>query len=274
MRETKWNGILDITFKNKKEDIFYYDVSINFGKKKVKFTLPRYHPMVGWIEVFGLPPQNEWVFLDNERKPWQKTTPFYFQVNNKKLKMKETLQVFPDFVNNRRSLELIRTIGTETETQWYEEDWSKMASENRMIKRSVFKHSGGHYFVDEEMFFNPPVEILNQKQKSFVENIKKKRGNPSMGTWLKRSKMSGSHPPIYSQLFPFWKKDILDAKYVESIELGYEIAQAHGDWHKIIEIAGKVYEIEEDNYTERDEIYKSKKVSIKNTYRKKIREIK
>ncbi len=42
---------------------------------------------------------------------------------------------------------------------------------------------------------------------------------------------------------------------------------------KIIEIAGKVYEIEEDNYTERDEIYKNKKVSIKNTYRKKIREI-
>ncbi len=273
MKETKWDGVLDITFKNSKGDVFYYDVSINFSRNKVKFTLPRYHPMVGWIEIFGLPPQNEWVFLDNEQKAWHKTTPFNFEVNGMKFKMKETLEVFPDLVNNRRSLELRRTIGKEIETQWYEEDWSKMSSENRITKRSVFKHSGGHYFVDEEMFFNPTLEMLNKKQKSFVENIKKKHGNPSMGIWLKRSKMSGSYPPIYSQLFPFWKKNILNAKCVESVELGYEITQAHGDWYKIIEIAGKVYEIEEDNYTERDEIYKNKKVSIKNTYRKKIREI-
>lgn len=274
MKEPKWDGILDITFKNKKGDIFYYDVSIHFGKKKVKFTLPRYHPMVGWIEVFGLPPQNEWVFLGNEKKSWRKTAPFYFQVNDKKFKMKEVLEVFPDFINNRRSLELTRIIGKEVETQWYEEDWSKMATENKMTKRSVFKHSGGHYFVDEEIFFNPSIEILNPKQKSFVESTKKKHGNPSMGIWLKRSKMSGSYPPMYSQLFPFWNKNILSAKYVESIELGYEIAQAHGDWYKIFEIAGKVYEIEEDNYSEREETYKSKKVSIKNTYRKKIRELK
>ncbi len=274
MEKIKWDGVLDITFKNKKGDIFYYDVSISFGKKKVKFTLPRYHPMVGWIEIFGLPPQNEWVFLDNERTQWQKTTPFYFQVNDKKFKMKETLQVFPDLVNNRRSLELVRTMDGKIETQWYEEDWSKMATENRMAKRSVFKHSGGHYFVDEEMFLNPSVEKLNSKQKSFVENIKNKHGNPSLGIWLKRSKMSGPYPPMYSQLFPFWNKDILSAKYVESIELGYEISQAHGDWYKIFEIAGKVYEIEEDNYSEKNELCGGKTVSIKNTYRKKIREIK
>ncbi len=273
MKKHTWDGTLEITFKNQKEDIFYYDVSVNFGKKKVKFILPRYHPMVGWIEVFGLPPQNEWVFLDNERKSWRKTTPFYFQVNDKKFKMKETLQVFPDFKNERRSLELIRIMGGKTETQWYEEDWSKMATENKMTKRSVFKHLEGHYFVDEEIFFNPSIETLNLEQKNFVGAVKKKHGDPTLGIWLKRSAMSGQYPPMYSQLFPFWSKDILEAKYVESIELGYEISQAHGDWYKIFEIAGKIYEIEEDNYTEREELYKGRKVNIKNTYRKKIRRI-
>ena len=99
--------------------------------------------------------------------------------------------------------------------------------ENKMKKRSVFKHSGGHYFVDEEMFFNPPIETLNLEQKNFVEAVKKKHGHPSLGIWLKRSIMSGQYPPMYSQLFPFWGKDILEAKSIESIELGYEIAQAH-----------------------------------------------
>lgn len=273
MKETKWDGLLEMSFRAKKNDIFYYDVLIHFGKKKVKFILPRYQPMVGWIEVFGLPPQNEWVFLDNERKAWQKTASFDFEINDKKFKMKEMLEVFPDIANKRRSLELTRTMSKETESQSYQEDWSEMDAKNTITKRSVFRHSEGHYFIDETVIFNPPIETLSSEQKNFVATIKKEHGDPSLGIWLKRSTMSGKYPPMYSKLFPFWGKDILEAKYVESIELGYEVAQAHGDWYKLFEIAGKTFEIMEDNYTEREELYKNKKTKIKNTYRKRIKRI-
>lgn len=270
----KWEGTLDITFKKSVRDIFYYDVKISFGRKKVTFILPRYHPMVGWIEVFGLPPQNEWVFLDNEKKSWKKKSPFIFEVNGKQHVMNELLEVFPDFAHSRRSLELIRTLGSETETQWYEEDWSKMEKEKKIIKRSVFKHSKGHYFVDEEAFFNPAIRLLTENQKKFIETIQKKHGTPNLGIWLKRSTMKGEYPRMYAKLFPFWGKDILNAKFVECIELGYEVAQAHGSWYKLFEIAGSVYEVEEGNYSERVELYKGKKTKIKNTYSKKIRKIK
>jgi hypothetical protein len=272
-KNNKWDGILDITYKNKKGDIFYYDVTITFGKKKVTFVLPRYKPMVGWIEVFGLPPQNEWVFLEDSASYWKKTTPFTFTVDKKVFRMKESLEVFPDYKHNRRSLELVREIGKEKEVQTYEEDWSKMEREGKITKRSIFKGGTGHYFVDEEAFLNPSLKTLSSVEKKFVEIIKKKHGNPTLGIWVKHATMRGAYPKIYQQLFPFWNNSILQAKEVRTIELGYEISKGHGDWYKLFEIGGQLYEIEEDNYTEREEVYNGKKVSIKNTYRKKIRKI-
>ncbi|HMO77880.1 MAG TPA: hypothetical protein PKA42_00045 [Candidatus Paceibacterota bacterium] len=58
-------GNLDISFKEYRDGVYYYDIELKFGNKITSIVLPRYHTFLGWIEVFGLPPQNEWVILDN-----------------------------------------------------------------------------------------------------------------------------------------------------------------------------------------------------------------
>lgn len=92
-KDRSWSGHLKMKFSHQEKDMFFYDADIDYKGKKVKFLLPRYQPMVGWIEVFGLPPQNEWVILEDLGKHWQKEGGIILYEGAKEIKIKEKIEV-------------------------------------------------------------------------------------------------------------------------------------------------------------------------------------
>ena len=269
-----WNGFLHIKFRNIKKDTFYYDVKVSYNDKVVEFLMPRYDAMVGWIEVFGLPPQNEWVFLDNQSKPWAKDSILYLG-NHKiigNLKIKETLKVYPNFDNSWRKIEFNRQHGKLFENQTCIEDWSEFKDNNYIKKYMVFDHSNGQYFVTLHEYFSPLEKILTKEQKDYIKEIKNERGKPTLGIWLKKFECHGEELPIYKMLFPFWGKDISQSSGT-ILEIGYKIDKEHGDWYKLFNIGKKSFEIQEYGFTKKKVKYQGKFIEIKNTYTKKIRQI-
>lgn len=268
-----WDGFLKMTFLCQEGEEFFYDVDINYGDKKARIILPRYQPMMGWIEVFGLPPQNEWVILEDLGKHWQKKGNIILYEGAKKMEIKEKIEVFNNYQDSSRIIMLDRKTGGLFEKQICLEDWSSLNSANGLIKKQmVFNHSHGVYFVTVEAFKDPEKKSLTPAQSGFLEKITKERGKPTLGVWLKKFTCHGDPLPIYSRLFPFWGEVWNDVQG-SMLEIGYEKEMMHGDWFKLFEAGDKMFEIEEGGWTSREVVWQGKKIRIKNTYEKKIREL-
>lgn len=271
----KWDGFLNFKFSHQEKDLFFYDVDIDYKSKKVKvkFILPRYQPLMGWIEAFGLPPQNEWVILEDLGKHWQKESEIVLQEGAKEIKIKENIEIFNNYQDKWRFINLGRKAGDLFEKQTCLEDWSFLDKAERLIKKQmVFHHSSGVYYIIVEAFKDPDKKLLSQFQSDFLEKTIKEKGKPTLGVWLKKFSCHGDILPIYSKLFPFWC-DLWNNAKGSIVEIGYEKEMMHGDWFKLFEAGGKRFEIQEGGWTSREAEWQGKKFRIKNTYEKKIREI-
>lgn len=256
--------------------MFFYDVNIDYKDKKVKvkFILPRYHPMVGWIEIFGLPPQNEWVILNDFGIHWKKESNIILYENERELKIKEKIEVFNNYKDGWRIIKFNRKAGDLFEKQICLEDWSDLDKpERRIIKKMVFHHSQGAYYVTIETTKDPGKKALSRTQSAFLEKTIKEKGKPTLGVWLKRFSCHGDILPIYSKLFPFWEHAWENVQG-SFLEIGHEKEMMHGDWYKLIEARNRRFEIEEGGWSSREVVWQGKKTKIKNIYEKKIREIK
>jgi len=265
-----WDGMIDMRFKRRSKDCLYYDVVVSSGRKRVEIELPRYHPMIGGIEVFGLPPQNEWVVLTPHKNPFVGKGVIKVKNDKKIAKIKERIEIVTNEEDAWRFVERDWHLGKKFERQLYFEDWSQMKAAGCNQKRWVFVHSNGMYVVSVLGHMNPALKLLTKKQKEFLEKIKAERGKPT-DTWLKQVNTNGTPPPLYKQLFPFWKTQLENVGSV--FEIGYEKELSHGDWYKFFDFGKQCYEVQEDNWTSKSIQWKGKSTKIKNTYRKYVREV-
>lgn len=273
IKSKEWDGCLNLRFSHQEKDTFFYDAKIDYKGKKTKFLLPRYSPMMGWIEIFGLPPQNEWVILDDLGRHWQKESEIILYENEKEIKINEKIEVFNNYKDSWRIIKLDRKVGDLFENQICLEDWSAINKAEKCIKkRMVFHHFGGVYYATVEAIKNPEEKLLTSAQCAFLNQVKKERGNPTLGVWLKKFSCHGDPLPIYSKLFPFWE-DAWNNTEGSLLEIGYEKEMMHGDWFKLFEARDRRFEIQEGGWTSREVEWQGKKIRIKNTYEKKIREI-
>ena len=235
-------------FKEVVDGVYYYDVCVSIKNKKSHVVLPRYHIFLGWIEIFGFPPQHEWVVL-SDIKPFSKKA--IISIDGKDI----SEQI--DFNLNKKEgfhdILITRESDNEKEKFKWSEDYSKAPILIKDI--GVFKHSGGiyEYTEDKVLIENIDSENLNDTQRKFIKDITDKYGKPS-AIWLKSFKGGGNPPSIFYKIFPI--HEIVDLSDVKGsiVELGYmskgkeEIDRAHGNWHKLFDVNGKAFYIKEGDY--------------------------
>lgn len=268
--EEKWDGMLSISYDRIEKDLFYYNVDLNYKKKRVKIRLPRYTSMIGWIEVFGLPPQNEWVVLEPVKSIHKKGI-LEIMRSRKKIQIKEEIFIQTSLDTSTRFITLVRSFKGSAEKQTYIEDWSDLQSKRVIRKYIHFEHSGGIYSTKLTCYKNPSTSLLTPKERDYLQHIQKAKGK-SKEIWLKKFSALGNPPRLYNMIFPFWK-DTWKNVNGRALEIGYEREMSHGDWYKLFTLGKRAFEIKEDGWKSKRIKFQGKKIRIKDTYRKSIREL-
>lgn len=260
-------GQIDINFRNYDKGIFYYDVHVSIQGKTRTIILPRYDVFLGWIEVFGFPPQHEWVVLDdigNIEKHAQLT------IDSVEYEERMVLESGA----NSHTIQLIRSLGDNSEECIWSQDFSSPT--NGLLNNTEFKHQKGEYDIDCVTFLDPDVQNFTSREQVFYDEIIRKYKKPDLVV-RKQFSALGVLPEIYYLLFPI--ADVIDLSNVTGtvLELGYlqtdsqfRIDQVHGSWYKIFSINEQVFHIIETNYTSCDCQTETGIIRIKDTYRKEL----
>lgn len=262
-------GVIDISFRNYENGIFYYDLSVQIQNKKRNVVLPRYNIFLGWIEIFGLPPQNEWVVI-SDIDDFTKTGDLVIDGRN----VKESVTYTADKASFKHTIETVRETNKDKETHTWTQNY-KNAPES-ITSEGLFKHKEGAYSSHWTTCILKAGEELPHADLAFVENCKSKHGAPSL-LIKKEFTASGVLPPLYYSLFPV--DELLDLTEISGsvIEIGYlkkdstyEIDRAHGDWYKKFDFGEQQLYVFESNYTSCDLKTEAGVKRIKDTYRKEL----
>jgi len=272
-------GELLMEFKKVENEILYYDVKVLINKKETKIVLPRYHPFLGWIEIFGFPPQHEWCVL-KRLKPFKKEAKL--KINGKTFK--EKLIFNSDFKNRMHSIITLRKNDEEFEYFHWFEDFSKAPKKIKGI--GIFAHNNGIYrywYLKKGIEPNKENKKISKflKENKLPSTVMKEvtkifeyKGNPS-SIWIQKYKAKGALPPIYYKMFPLRELNLKDCKG-KTIQLGYlnkegyEIDKVHGEWYKFIILNHKTFFIKEGSWSSKEIKVNDKKERIKNTYKKEL----
>lgn len=269
---------LNIDFVSSEGDVMKYKVKSD-GEYETEFELPRYDVFLGWIEIFGLPPFNEWVLLrdfDSLEKQ------FSGQLNGERYRESVSIEkkgpAGTEIKLNRESGDI------EERYSVREIEYSKSATSGGLAIFDV-QHSQGEYHARlERSVAENPGEIeelkkdLEEDEIAYLEKVIDEEGKPSVVV-LKESVVDGKAPPVYQKLFPFWGKTRFNEDGVRSIELGYmesgdsesKVDQMHGDWYKLFTFEDFDYrqlEIREGNWKSTETDFQGKKVHTKKHYEK------
>ncbi len=260
-------GNLDISFKEYKDNVYYYDVKLEINGKQVSIVLPRYHTFLGWVEVFGLPPQNEWVVLDT-LTDFEKNG--FLKIGDNEVK--ETVKYTTG--KNSHTIQTTRKLDSEKEFCIWNQSYSNAPEE--ILSDISFQHNNGEYKTTWKTEILKNDTNLSNAEQNFVSDVKNKHGQYDV-LIRKTFTASGSIPSIYYSLFPI--QDLLDLTNISGsvIEIGYlnknsqhKVDNVHGDWCKRFDFGSKRLYINETNYSS-CEIETDKGVEqIKNTYKKEL----
>ncbi|MFB6116195.1 MAG: hypothetical protein ABEK10_01670 [Candidatus Nanosalina sp.] len=265
---------IDLDRERSNDEVMIYSVEAEVEGEETRFELPRYDTHLGWIEVFGLPPFNEWVLL---REFQYLNKSFSGQLNGENYS--ESIEVEKKGVTGHR-INLQRTM--EDEEEYYNIRTFETPQGNT---DSIFEciNSRGVYTaaITKKEINNPDegdLKILGEEQRKYAQKIFEKEGQPDKLT-LKKSRIDGPTPAIYRKLFPFWDKEEFDDSQVISVELGYlnqgdnktELDKAHGDWFKLFqfqEFDHSMLEIREGNWRSTTDWFKGDRKNTKEHYEK------
>lgn len=260
-------GTIDIAFHSYTDGIYYYDVQVDMQGKKRSIILPRYDVFLGWIEVFGLPPQNEWVVLD-ELADFSKTATLVVDG----VEYEEAVTYAAG--ENSHHIETVRRRDEHEErcvwTQRY------VDAPHAIQNESTFVHAGRRYQASWQTAVLDDVSGLTSAEAAFANEIVAEAGTSDV-IIKKTVSAAGELPPLYYTLFPVM--DVLDLSKVSGtvIELGYlqtnsphKVDAVHGDWYKRFVFGDTVLRVVESNYSSRDQLTEAGIKRIKDTYRKEL----
>lgn len=260
-------GQIEISFKEYLNGVYYYDIEVMVNDIKTTIVLPRYHTFLGWIEVFGLPPQNEWVVL-SDLADFEKTG--VMKINNKEI-IETVLYSKRD---KTHTIKTTRQSGDEKETCIWKQDFS--GAPESILSEMEFDHKGGKYKIESKTEILASMESLSTKEAAFASGVIQKNGQQDV--LIKKSfNAVGEIPEIYYSLFPI--QDFLNLTNTSGtiIELGYlrtesphKVDKVHGDWYKRFYFGDKQFFIQESNYSSCTIETEQGPEQIKNTYKKEL----
>lgn len=262
-------GVIDISFKELQDGIYYYDVSVTIGPETRTVVLPRYDVFLGWIEIFGLPPQNEWVILSDLSDFTKSATLTVDGVT-----ILETIHYKKDIQGKTHRLDTIRSCGDTTETCAWTQDYTN--APHRILNHTTFNHPGGSYDATWETAVLNDTSTLTEAELDFYQKITAERSAPDV-IIKKTFTAKGVPPPLYYNLFPI--HEIVDLTEISGslVELGYlkknsphTVDQVHGDWFKRFDNGEQVLYITESNYSSCPIMVNGKILHIKDTYHKEL----
>ena len=259
-------GVLDIAFKTYEADVYYYDVTVQVNGHTVSIVLPRYHAFLGWIEIFGLPPQNEWVVLDDLPAFHKQGV---LEVDGQAIT--ESVTYTPGAQSH--TIETIRRQGDVEGVCVWKQDYSR--APESILSEVTFHFPDGSYQATWETEILAADELPATDQ-AFVSKIREAHGMYDV-VIRKKFQAAGTPPPLYYSLFPI--RDLVDLTQATGsiIEVGYthtdsphKIDRVHGAWYKKFDLGAATFYINETNYTSCQIETERGPEQIKNTYRKEL----
>ena len=286
MEELKKIGELSMKYRKIEDNVLYYDLEVEIMGIKRKILLPRYHAFLGWIEILGFPPQNEWCVL-KQLNPFEKRATLKID----EASFEERVIFNPDFENKMHSIITIRKGNNLCEYfQWFE-DFSK--APEKIEGTGIFTHNQGiyRYFYTKrgtepskygkfeiDIFKFLSIGEFPNIVRERVDGILKDKGKPD-SIWAQKFEAKGALPPIYYKMFPIKVLDLnlRDCKG-NMIQLGYlnkeggEIDKIHGKWYKffMFENDSRLFFIKEGGWSSKEIEIDGKIERIKNTYKKEL----
>lgn len=258
---------LDISFREYKDNICYYNVLVEMQQEKIHIVLPRYHTFLGWIEIFGLPPQNEWVVLD-DINPFTKIGELV--VNEQAIT--ETVRYTKNI--SEHAIHTTRTLGEQSEDCVWTQNYAEAPTNIASIV--TFTHDQGTYETQWKTEVLENQSLLTQSQSDYVAEVTKTLGQPDL-LIRKTFATTGVIPPLYYSLFPIHNLLQLEEMNGSVIEVGYldtnsehTIDTVHGRWSKQFDFGNKKLYIHETNYSSRQIETSEGLEQIKDTYRKEL----
>jgi hypothetical protein len=234
--------------------------------------MPRHHTNLGWIELFGLPPQNEWAVVDpvaDGIEPFQSEA----KVTIDGSEYREQLTFHHGLNGLLRYIGLERSGNERSEAFHYTEDARNAPS--LIHGQGSFIHSDGeyHYCVIKQVGDTADKVDASDEQRQFIDDCMQQHGQPSVMI-RKTFSAGGKLPPIYASMLP--AHELLDLGAVEGsvLEVGYlytagsALARAHGDWYKLYRANEQCFYITEGDFTSRTVETPDGTQEVKDTYRK------
>lgn len=261
-------GKIKISFDRQCGLVAYYKMVVSWKGEEKVLELPRHHQSLGWIEIFGFPPQNEWVVLGSF-EPFESKAILKINGNN----IEEIVSYMMRTGKREHYIKVERKNDAEKEVFEWTENFSEAP---KIVNTGIFKHSRGEYSYtcDKNILDSQNLSTLTRNEIKYFEDKRKELGKPSL-IITKDCKAGGAVPPIFNWMFFIKESDVIDCR-VRTLEIGYlrgkgsNLERAHGDWYKLIDLNGKLFEIQEKCGVFREEIINGKPAQIKDTYAKVI----
>jgi len=255
-------GNIDISFSEYKNGVYYYSFVVEMQGVTREIMLPRYHPFVGWIEAFGLPPQNQWVVLTNVDAF---ATKAHLIIDEEKYD--ESFMYTPDAQNKTHTIEIVRENNGATETMvWFEE----FKNAPQLVHNTMtFNSKAGEYICKAKAAINTPNDLTGEELR-FVDGVISKRG-ATEHIWTKSFASKGIVPEMYYAFFPQIEGVDLTDVQGTVIEVGYmagddAVDAVHGDWFKRFQLGDHIFYMNEHSYTSTTVETEHGPEKIKNTY--------
>ena len=259
-------GSLEKQFSHYKDGVYYYDLTITIGDKVVVATVPRYHQFMGWIEIFGLPPQSEWVIL-GDVPAFSKRADLVIDGQT----WEEEVQYIPTPSKSQHRIEVTRRNETDWEKTVFTETYTE-APEQIKVEVTFTHHDGTYHVLMNKGLVG--VADLSETELSHYRTLEAEHGQTDM-LWRKTFQAKGELPPVYYHLLPGQALvDISDCQG-SVFEVGYsagtsDLDAPHGSWYKHCTVNERTFRVVESDYASEMMMIDSKKEAVKTSYRKQL----
>ncbi len=259
-------GELSMTFAELRDGVYYSDLLITTEGVTRTITLPRYHPLMGWVEIFGLAPQFEWLVL-GDVPAFTKTVALHIDANEFTAQVTYT----PKPEKQKHHVEVKRWNDELAETCVFTESYAEAPKHIKM--QLDCDHDAGTYTCASTKGL-VAVGELHDEEKIFVTETMRTHGETEH-IWKKEFVANGSLPPIYYTFFPPISGVDLTNVTGHIVEVGYMagdtgVDAVHGTWFKRLVVNDQIFYIFETEYSSKTINTPEGDQVVKDTYKKEL----